>query len=809
LDQIVLVSLIKLLLVIFKKLLGGLNRICYSLGWLVVFAARFIYLFLMTLARPVAKSLNYLSRRFYYNVSVKLPHHFVLAYRAMQSALLAAGLLLLRFFKSLAIAKQKMAVPAELTKTDFYPERDLEIERAAPDAEKSISYLRPALVFAGVLLLIILPVKAFTYYKDIDRVRGKVLGVSESGLADLISGSQAAADLDFGQANKSFSKAADNFLNAQNQLEQINDLLFTLASLAPNKDLQLAGASKHLVRAGELSAAAGENLSRLAGNLFNYETDDPRGILANLTSWGHKALANLTDLTNELARIDSDISPANYQRQFILLKQKTAQLARGFGQFIGIIDNLKIFLGDKTFKRYLLVFQNNSELRASGGFIGSFALVDFLNGKIKNLEVPAGGSYDTEAGLLKKIKSPEPLHLVRPDWHFWDANWWPDWPTSARKLAWFYENSNGPTVDGVISFTPAVVERILKVIGPMDLKKQYGAIVDADNFWQIAQELAEQKPNVTKQPKKIIGDLMNKIIEELPRRLDKNNFFSLLTALENSFNDKNILFYFTDSELQAKVEELGWAGRLEETAGDYLGVINTNIAGGKSDREIKQEVNHRAEIQPDGTIIDNLIIRRTHQAIKRQPFVGVRNVDWLRIYVPLGSKLISVSGFKPVDKIFFKEVDPNWPDDPEVAAAEAFALTDQASATKIYNELGKTVFANWSQVDPGESVEINIKYQLPFKLTEKKSKSERELIDRLMAGAEAIMNQERKNLYSYSLLAQKQPGMDSSIIISELKLSDNFKPIWRFPADLKQRQNGWLVSENFAQDKLWAVLVEE
>ena len=36
------------------------------------------------------------------------------------------------------------------------------------------------LVFAGVLIIIILPVKAFTYYKVIDAVKGKVLGASES-----------------------------------------------------------------------------------------------------------------------------------------------------------------------------------------------------------------------------------------------------------------------------------------------------------------------------------------------------------------------------------------------------------------------------------------------------------------------------------------------------------------------------------------------------------------------------------------------------------------------------------------------------
>ena len=58
--------------------------------------------------------------------------------------------------------------------------------------------------------------------------------------------------------------------------------------------------------------------------------------------------------------------------------------------------------------------------------------------------------------------------MIAPQWYFWDANWWADWPTSANKLMWFYEKSNGPTVDGVVSFTPTVMEELLKIIGPIE-----------------------------------------------------------------------------------------------------------------------------------------------------------------------------------------------------------------------------------------------------------------------------------------------------------------------------------------------------
>ncbi|MFH1255606.1 MAG: DUF4012 domain-containing protein [bacterium] len=642
-----------------------------------------------------------------------------------------------------------------------------------------IGYLKPALIFAGALLVIVLPVKAWTYYKAAYAIKGNVLGASENAVNDLISAGQSVADFDFGKAGRKFETAGDNFLKARNGLEEINGFILALASIIPDKNIRLAAESENILKAGELSSAAGKNLSLAIESIFGYKEKNIDSILKNLSFYGHNAINNLAELEKILYKIKSDSIPGNYGEKFILLKQKTSEISEGLKEFIGLSDNLGEFLGAAADKRYLLVFQNNSELRASGGFIGSFALIDFSKGMIKNIEVPCGGSYDTEAGFLKKIKSPEPLSLVSADWNFWDANWWPDWPTSARKLSWFYENSDGSTVDGVIGFTPTVIERLLEITGPIGMK-EYGLTIDSENFWFETQKLAEQKPDITKQPKKIIGDLMNKIIEELPLKLNKENFAPLLKILEQSLSDKNILFYFTDEELQKKMDDFGWSGRIKDAHGDYLSVINTNIAGGKSDRKIKQNIIHKTKIQDDGSIIDDLTIERSHEAVNREPFSGVRNVDWMRIYVPLGSELIEATGFKPVDKIFFKDKIDGLADDPEVFASESAATSDKSSGSKIYSEFGKTVFANWSQLDPGQTVKINIKYKLPFKITDEK----------------------QKNLYSYSMLAQKQPGMNSSSISNELEISGGFKPIWEYPDNLSKQ-------ENFNSDKITAIIYEK
>jgi hypothetical protein len=335
-----------------------------------------------------------------------------------------------------------------------------------------------------------------------------------------------------------------------------------------------------------------------------------------------------------------------------------------------------------------------------------------------NISVPKGGTYDTEAGLLERIVAPKPLWLLNPLWHFWDANWWPDWPTTARKLQWFYEKSDGPTVDGVISLTPTVIERLLAIHGPVDMTKEYGVIITAENFWSVTQAFSEQKPSVTKEPKKIIGDLMTRLSDDLPKNMSPEKTFALISMFETSLDQKQILLYFNNKELEQTVSSFGWDGKMKDTDNDYLMVTSTNIGGQKTDRVISETIDHTTEILPDGRIIDTLILTRQHTGIKRELFTGVRNVDWLRVYVPQNSKLIAASGFKQPDASYFSSPESTWKEDPDLQN-ENQASTDPESGTKMYSENGKTVFANWSMLDPGETIQIRLQYELPFRISAK------------------------------------------------------------------------------------------
>lgn len=644
------------------------------------------------------------------------------------------------------------------------------------------------LIFAAALFLIAAPFKIWAQLQNLDNYsfKDKILKTTKSAWENLSSGGEAITSQDWNQAEKKFNQAGNQFSQAAASLKIVNDRLLSLAAYTNNPDLKLVAESKKLLQIGALGSELAAEISA-ALNGWEQANGDWFVLLTQLEARAATAQSLANNLVSELKTVKAENLPAAYQTDFKEIVSQAEALPTALSLISDNAGRFKKLLGSGQDKRYLLVFQNNNELRASGGFLGSYALVDFRDGQITNLEVPGGGSYDTEAGLRLNIAAPEPLWLVNPKWHFWDANWWPDWPTTAQNLMWFLEKSAGPTVDGVISFTPSVVEELLKITGPIDLTADYGVIITAENFWEEVQLTAERdnliadNPDLVahlpageeNQPKKIIGALAEKILEVLPEKMNQDNFLKLAALTEDSLATKQVLLYFSDSDLQKMVEEWGWGGVVAKAPYDYLMVVNTNIAGAKTDRMIRETIDQQVNIQTDGRVVVSLKIKREHTASPHTPLVGVRNVNWVRVYVPQGAKLLQASGFRSPDEQYFSYPDQDWQQNELLAKTEGRTLIDPVSGTKVYSESDKTVFANWSMVDPGETAELFFEYELPQTLPELK------VDDNLFQRLNNWLNPEKVKRYNYSLLVQKQPGVINDNYQLMVNWPDNYNLNWQ------------------------------
>ena len=144
--------------------------------------------------------------------------------------------------------------------------------------------------------------------------------------------------------------------------------------------------------------------------------------------------------------------------------------------------------------KYLVLFQNNAELRSSGGFIGSYAVVDVSNLAIKNI------SFNTNILALDRqftdknfVQAPAPLakFLKNQSWQLRDSNYDASFPEASQDILNFYSRETGDSVDGVIALNAQVIVDLLKLTGPIKLD-QYNLTVTADNFYDVTQFQVEK-----------------------------------------------------------------------------------------------------------------------------------------------------------------------------------------------------------------------------------------------------------------------------------------------------------------------------
>ena len=365
-------------------------------------------------------------------------------------------------------------------------------------------------------------------------------------------------------------------------------------------------------------------------------------------------------------------------------------------------------------QRLLVLFQNPSEIRPGGGFIGSYAVATLFQGNLLDLEVR--DIYDPDGQLDLKVIPPQPLQGVTDKWGARDANWFFDFPTSAKKVSDFLEASKiyserGIKFGGAVAVNVEVIKDILEVIGPIGLK-EYGLAISAENFLpEVQREVEEGADKAKNDPKKILKVLTPLIFEKLSA-LNEEQKSELVLKLTRRFTWKDVMVYFKDSAIEEYLKDLGVAGDVvdlpENFSGEYLAVVNANVAGGKSDALISQTIKFEGKIDKLGNIKNNLMINRIHNGKnEKEWWYRSTNRNYLQVLVTPGSELSKITGgtkktVKPI--VNYKE--KNFSVDATLKTLE------KAGALAF----GKTAFASWFEVPAGESKNLAVSYSNPKRI---------------------------------------------------------------------------------------------
>ncbi len=646
--------------------------------------------------------------------------------------------------------------------------------------------LRQEVAFLSVGCLIFLVIFGMSLAGQGLLAKDNILGSALQAYQAMLAAKDSASSLNFSSAQVNFDTAYQNFLAADQELNKMGRGIISVLEALPGGSQVTSGSS--LVKAGENLARAGQGFSKIA-NLFlleklsDYFSSDQLSLTQKIVEAKKEiksAQKYLTQANQSLTQVRSADLPAELAPKIEDLKKKLPVVVEATGQLENWSNVFLGVLGHEKAKKYLLVFQNNSEARATGGFIGTYGVVDLDEGRLKNLFID--GIFNLDGQLYEKVIPPRPIQKISTAWSTHDANWFADWPTSAKKIVNFYEKAGGQTVDGVISLTPTVVEKLLALTGPINLP-QYNVTLDQNNFLEVVQYKVEvDYDRQLNQPKKILADFAPLFLEKL-WQVWPSKYQEIFKVFIDFLIEKHILFYFSDTTLETAFKEQGWTGELLSTEKDYLNVVNTNINGFKTDKVVEQKVYHEAQIQEDGSIIDTVKIIRTHQGGQDQyDWYNKVNADYLRVYVPLGSKLLLAQGqtlegyAPPIDYAA-----AGFKSDADVLAQEQGMTVDQ-SGTQIFTESGKTVFGNWVYVSPGETVTVTYQYLLPFKINLKQESD------------------------SYSLLAQKQAGAFGSYFESSLSLPLGAQVNWQYPENLQLTGQEIKFISDLARDRFYGLV---
>jgi uncharacterized protein DUF4012 len=665
------------------------------------------------------------------------------------------------------------------------------------------------LTFAIFSLIFILPFAAYDYYLGLEGRKNNVLAKTTEAIKHLTTFQKAASAQDLYYAQYELEQASSNFNQAKNELDNISILTKTIIKIIPQANKQYSTAQS-LISVGEKLSKSGAVLTQALENLdLNSSIDslDLTNKLIYLKDSLNLILPDIKQANIDLHNIYLEEIPQEYHDKVVIMQNLLPLLEKNVESFVDTSDLFLNLLGNESKKRYLLLFQNNSEIRPTGGFIGSFALIDIDQGNIEKIDIPGGGPYDMKAGLKVSIESPQPLHLINHRWELQDSNWFADLPASAEKIIWFYEKSGGPTVDGLILVNATFLESILSITGPIEMPEYNKTITQSNFFKEIQKNVELEYDKEENKPKQIIADLTPKIIDSLLKS-GKDDFIKMFEVLIAALNEKEIQFYFTNYSLEKLVLKNNWGGQLINTDQDYLNIVSTNIAGEKTDAKIEQDAKLNVDISPDGTIINTLTINKSHLGQKGEQFYGVPNLDYLRIYVPKGSSLLEAQGFDTIPKELFMILNPEiYQKDPEIAFIEMTKKIHPESQTEIFTETDKTVFANWLRVEPGESKKVVLKYQLPFKLNmEKKDKSTNYLS---LIKNELKLDNLNDDYEKYSLVWQKQSGKKKYNISLNINLPDLLSHQFIYPEDLKQSNNVFDFQGILNTDKFFAIVYNQ
>jgi hypothetical protein len=406
-------------------------------------------------------------------------------------------------------------------------------------------------------------------------------------------------------------------------------------------------------------------------------------------------------------------------------------------------------------KSYLVLAQNEDELRPTGGFITAVGTFLVESGRISDLTFL--NSYDLDNWSKPYPAAPWQLqqYMDTSVMVLRDTSWYTNYPTAALYAETMYSYVSAQSVDGVIAFDQQFLVEILDAIGPITLE---GVSYPIDSSNVIAYMRTTKTPTAADLAsdindssgmskvifiKEIADVLVEKIINgDVPLE-------NLLPALLRALNEHQLLLKIDSPSITDILARHRWDGAVRPETGDFLMVTDTNVGFNKTNVVVQSSLVYDVDLTKPAVPSSSLtVIHRNNAAavicnqaaFKPNPPPGEEKYlitdcywNYMRVYVPSGTKLIEATP---------QFVPANWMIVKQDVAARVDNLDEKIDGVQTFGTL---------QVIPGgESLTTSFQFAMP---------------------ASIIQSDAGQSIYH--LLVQKQPGTQSIPITIRVHLPNN------------------------------------
>jgi Protein of unknown function (DUF4012) len=376
-----------------------------------------------------------------------------------------------------------------------------------------------------------------------------------------------------------------------------------------------------------------------------------------------------------------------------------------------LFPSLPTLLGVHKAQHYLLVIQNSDELRATGGFISAVGLITLDKSKLGELNFM--DSYALFRTDLHYPPPPQPLaqFMGIPYLVFRDANWSPDFPTTARLLQSIYHQETGVAVDGIVTIDLHAVELLIAALEPLTLPNVETPLTGENVLAQIKALWTQPDAGGAidevglnswwVERKAFIPVLAAAVMQKL--RSNTIDYVQVGDALQQGLRQRAIQIWLEDKQAAAQLAQLGWDGALQVQPGaDYLSLIDTNMGYNKANAAVQQQLAYTVTWPADGGApLAEVTIDYTHERKVADPGCDLTprygsNYDdlvnrcffnYVRLYTPKGSELLDATGFQ----------------------------ADSVQSRR--GEADTQVFGGYFILPPGEQTQVRFRYRLPATFT--------------------------------------------------------------------------------------------